>query len=808
MPGVVVNLQGQGTVHVDFQDLSARSGTLYLRDGVIRESRFSLGRAFLSLFSPTIRAEQANAAAVLRTALGQAYGVEFTGASQRMTGRDVARLEQRARAENRQHCEQVMQQLEQRYGAMTNQFFNTMRQSADYAAGAVSRDALAAMETAAEDLRQRAMERLGNEVRHMPADGTAMSGAQLMARLRAFPDLAALLDKPNTVGGSIGEHTQDVLNQLDSQKRFYNLPGVQARLSTAPGFEHTNVEQFMKVVMAFHDIGKGIAGSAEQHEHTLTVLQKSMKSMGFNEQEIRLASNLVNNDLLGEWQVGRRHDLVETRSRLRALAQDSGVPMSVYLPLQKLFYISDASSYEHIRTLFMDEKTDGELHFKAPSGAQLSNLDQLLGNLEEGIRADVGQRIQETLISEGAPLQEGRYPLSLFKDDFAGRAYNVYDVADAVLASKDDIRAKIMAMPDSAAEVRDLKLARLDQAVEMATMAAEMKTDRWTPEHTRGVVEARLRIRAAGISNAIPADLGVDNADFDAVLQGTFPGVDALRNPGGVSDQFFDLVDRQGGSARLLNAVGQIQVASSWSPTSMAVKGYLERNRAVDADAHFYHAQYDQQRAHFERKVSDQYDKFSHAPAAFWDDLAESLNVSSAERIGALFEGYDRTEMASFAQRTPDTTLFDTSVQYQMAMQMELLSHMAFPGNDQARREVVLYRTDSPVVGTLNAFTSSARTRPVFRGAAESASILYPVQIGGMFLTGQRVPYHRVINSFMLAGQHSGPNVQDPSRGAIASNEFREVLFMSDGLQSTAISNSGQLIRRDQMGEIPLLEFR
>ena len=811
MPSVVVNLQGQGAVQVDLQALSAKWGTLYLsQDGVIKSSRFSLGRAFLSLFNPNILTEQTKAITAIKKAIRQVYNVDVDSLSSRskLSGGDVARLTQRVSAANRHHCDQVMQQLAQRYGTFANATLSATRQSQEYISGTVSPQTLEGMEQAVKLSKQLGLQTLGSEVRQTPAGGTPMTGAQLMTRLREFPELAELLDKPNTIGGSIGQHTQDVLNQMDDQKGFYDLPGVQAQLSTVPGFEHTNVEQFMKVVLAFHDIGKGIGGTAEQHEHTLPILQQHMKAMGFNEQEVRLASNLVNNDLLGEWQVGKTHDLAETRSRLRALAQDSGVPMKAYLAMQKLFYISDASSYPHIQSMYMHKDAAGKLHFSPAAGAQSSNLDRLLGGLEEGIRADVGQRVQEALLSEGVPLEEGRYPLSLFKNDFAGKAYNLYDVTDAVLASKDAIRAQIMKMPDTAAEVRNLKLARLDQAVEMATMAADMKADRWTPEHTQGIIEARLNIRAAGISDAIPAELGVDSNKFDDVLTGDFPGVDALRKPNGVSDRFFELVDRQGGSSKLLNAVGQIQVSSSWSPTSMAVKGYLEKNRAVDADAHFYHATSDQQRRSLERKVDGQYEKFAHAPTAFWSDLAASLNSPSADRINTLLAAYDRTEAVTFDQKMPDTTLFDKSIQYQMAMQMELLSHMKFPGNDQARREVVLYRTDSPLIERLNGFTANDRTRPVYRGAAESASILYPVQIGGQFLTGQRVPYHRVVNSFMLAGQHSGPDVADPTRGAIVGNDFREVVFMSDGLQSTVISNDGDLISKEQMGEIPLRRFR
>lgn len=806
MPDIIVNVQNQA-VNVNLEDLSSKSGTLYLKDGIIHESKFSLGRSFLGFFSSQIRKENAAASRAIQQALSHTYDIKFSNFNSKLSGSDIKRLSDKAQAANLARCQKSIQNLIEKYGALAGPATDAVRQSQEFASGTVTHQMLENMNSAAELAKKQELQSIRADLYTVPAEGSAMSGPQLMTRLRAFPDLAALLDKDNTVGGSIGEHTLDVMRQMEDQKGFYNLAEVQTKIQDLPGFEHTNVEQFMKVVLAFHDIGKGLGNTLDQHEHTLPILQKNMKDMGFSEQEVRLASNLVGNDLLGEWQIGKKHNLSEVRSQLRALAQDSGIPMNAYIAMQKLFYISDASSYSHIQDAFMHKDSSGKLHFNSVDGTQQSNLERLLSGLEESIQTDVAARIQNFLVSPGAALAEGAYPISLFKDDFADKAYNIYDVSDGILASQAKIRSDIEAIPNEQADVRKLAMARLDQAVEMAAMATTMKADRWSPEHTRGIIEARLNIRAAGISDKIPKDLTKDY-NLESVINGEFTGVDQLRVPGGVSDLFMELVDKQGGSSKLLNAVGQIQVASSWSPTSMAVKGYLEKNRAVDADAHFYHSQTDQQTTGtFDRKVSDQYDKFAHAPAEYWNELAEYINVEHNQLISVMLNAYSRTRDNSIPLRTPDTVMFDKSIQYQMAMQMELLSHMSFAGNDQERQEVVIYRTDSPALQKLNGFTAMERTRPMLRGSAESGSILYPVSLGGQFLTAQRVPYHRVINSFMLAGQHSGNDVKDTSRGAISTNDFREVLFMSDGLQSTALSNCGELIGKDQMGEMPLLTF-
>jgi|GEM_PF-6259317 len=795
MPGIAVNINNT-TVNVNLADLEQKSGMLYMKDGVIRESRFSLGRAFLACFSPTLRAQQQDAAKAIKLALSAKYDFQFADFGKPVKGRQLSAFEQRAQAANKARCDKAVQECTAKYGAFSDAYARTLLSSRDYQEGTVSQASLNGLMSSA----KQAVATLGARARD-----TGMSNQELLENLRRFPGLAKLFDAPNTVGGTIGEHTLDVMRQFDSQKAHYDLPGITRQLAGIPGFENFDAERFMKVVIAFHDIGKSIGGSMAQHENTIPILKNTMKEMGFNEQQIRLAANLVNNDLLGEWQTGARHNISEIRGQLRALAQDSGIPMKAYMSLQKLFYISDASSYPHIQQLFMRADENGKLHFKAPDGTSSpSKLDELLTDINETSRTEIAQLIHQELLAEGGFLAEGRYPIDLFSQDLSGKAYNIYDIADGILAVQEQLRAEIQSIPDEFAEVRELKLARLEQAVEMATMAADMKADHWSAAHTQGIIRARLEIRNAGISSQLPKDIGFTGLDATLVT-GEFPGVMELRRPGGVSDRFFELVDAKGGSSKLLNATGQIQVASSWSGPSMAVKGYLEKKRYVDSDEHFYHATKDQH-GEFSRKVADQYDKFAHAPAEYWDALTEAINVPESVYIATMGTAYDRTAADQIQNPTSDTTMFDTSIQYQMAMQMELLSNMSFPGNDPANHQVVIYRTDSEIMMELNGLSSNVRTATIQRGAAESGSFIYPIAIGGNVLTGQVVPYHRVVNSFMLSAQHSGANVKEPSRGAIGTNGFREAVFMSDGLQSTLISTAyGARLPEQYIGTIPLL---
>ena len=802
MPGISVNVANT-TVNVDLEQLNRTTGTLFMKDGVIKESRCSWGRAFLSIFSKTLRTEQQNAAKAISLALESRYHIRAE-AGTKIKGTDIAALDHQARDAAVSRAQGKVQQLTEKYGAFVQTDISDISTRDSYRDGTIDPQLFTRADESASLRIKEAYTELGSRARE-----TDISDKQLMQGLRQFPSLADLYDKPNTIGGSIGEHTEDVLRQLGDQMKHYDLAGVDRQLQNIAGFEGFNAARFMKVVVAFHDIGKGLGTTADQHEHTIPILQNTMKSMGFNEQQIRLATNLVNNDLLGEWQTGQRHELGEIRAKLRELAQDSGIPMKAFMSLEKCFYISDASSYPHIKELFMRQDDAGKLHFKAPDDSTgPARLDSLLTNIEESSRTEVSQAIHQSFLGEANPVEEGKYPINLFSMDFSDKAYNIYDLADSILATQAEIRAELQKIPDAFADVRNLKLARLDQAVEMATMANDMKADRWSAAHTQGIIQARLEIRAAGISSMIPHEIGYNGMD-DALLTGNFPGVDKLRQPGGVSDRFFDLVDARGGCSKLLNAAGQIQVASSWSGPSMAVKGYLEKNRSVDSDTHFYHTDHDQQVDHFDRKVTDQYEKFAHAPAEYWENLTETLNVPSSEMLNTLGDCYTRTASGTIPNPSPDTKMFDKSIQYQIAMQMELLANMSFPGNNPTRREVVIYRTDSLALLPLNGFSPTVRSAPMRRGASESGSFMFPVSIGGPLLTGQTVPYHRIVNSFMLNGQHTGPQVLDTSRGAIAGNLFREVLFMSDGIESTAITDQSMSfsLSGDQIGTIPLLHY-
>jgi hypothetical protein len=153
---------------------------------------------------------------------------------------------------------------------------------------------------------------------------------------------------------TVGEHTERVLNQFSSQRKFFNLESVADSVKKMPGFEHFNVNAFMTVLLTLHDIGKSLGKDAnDQHEFTVPILREAMSALGFSEMEVELAEQLVDNDILGDLQ--RKPDVTAEQAleQLRGRAAAAKIPVDAFFLLQQALYISDASSYPAVRNSAM-----------------------------------------------------------------------------------------------------------------------------------------------------------------------------------------------------------------------------------------------------------------------------------------------------------------------------------------------------------------------------------------------------------------------------------------------------------------------
>lgn len=162
-----------------------------------------------------------------------------------------------------------------------------------------------------------------------------------------YPEVANLMPESAGVkeGLTIEQHTRTVLQNFQEQAD----PAELETLSQALG---TNVQRLVEYAIALHDIGKPkavkLGNKSRQHEFTLPILQDVMKSEGFGEEHIRIASTLVDNDVLGDVLKGRL-TAKDALPKIQALAQKAGLPATTFLKLQSMLYKADASAYPAVR---------------------------------------------------------------------------------------------------------------------------------------------------------------------------------------------------------------------------------------------------------------------------------------------------------------------------------------------------------------------------------------------------------------------------------------------------------------------------
>ena len=166
----------------------------------------------------------------------------------------------------------------------------------------------------------------------------------------------------HTEMGSIESHTKDVGREWERQLSHEELAGISERFGS-------DVETLMASAIALHDIGKAEAieegaGKEHQHEHTVPIMQTVLREEGFSEQEVALATELLNHDLIGPLFRGWSDETdVSVAAKLTAKAQRVGMDVSDFATLQLAFYQADAAAYPYI-TQYMTQEPSGRWTFK------------------------------------------------------------------------------------------------------------------------------------------------------------------------------------------------------------------------------------------------------------------------------------------------------------------------------------------------------------------------------------------------------------------------------------------------------------
>ena len=184
-----------------------------------------------------------------------------------------------------------------------------------------------------------------------------------MAHLKAtYPAVAKQFPRStHTEMGSIESHTGDVGREWETQLSREELADISDRFGS-------DVETLMASAIALHDIGKAEAieegaGKEHQHEHTVPIMQTVLREEGFSEQEVALATELLNHDLIGPLFRGWSDETdVSVAAKLAEKAKRVGMNVSDFATLQLAFYQADAAAYPYI-TQYMTQEPSGKWTF-------------------------------------------------------------------------------------------------------------------------------------------------------------------------------------------------------------------------------------------------------------------------------------------------------------------------------------------------------------------------------------------------------------------------------------------------------------
>lgn len=201
-----------------------------------------------------------------------------------------------------------------------------------------------------------------------------LSGESIIDLLcREYPGLQKLYHASAQVheGYTIKEHTLRFYQKFEEY-----LPAFQVERHDYSSCTQ-DIKRLLRIVIALHDIGKPLGPKAEQHHNTLPILQSALERWGFHPREIRLASILVGNDLIGSLVQDRTGRITanEVVNELEKLSRDAGIDIESFWTIQYLLYLSDASSYPYILEHCLVKEPNG---YRVPKDPRFHQLTQLL----------------------------------------------------------------------------------------------------------------------------------------------------------------------------------------------------------------------------------------------------------------------------------------------------------------------------------------------------------------------------------------------------------------------------------------------
>jgi hypothetical protein len=187
-----------------------------------------------------------------------------------------------------------------------------------------------------------------------------------------YPEVAENFAKHSgTEMGSIESHTKDVLKQWKTQLSSEELADISSRYGP-------DVEAVLNTALPLHDIGKAQAIESGdknlQHSFTIPIMEKILQDEGFDPNEVALARELFNHDMIGSLLQGSsKLTPQQVADELAAKAAKIGMDPSDFAKLQLAFFQADASSYPFV-TQFMKQEPGGKWYSGSPKVKPIEDL--------------------------------------------------------------------------------------------------------------------------------------------------------------------------------------------------------------------------------------------------------------------------------------------------------------------------------------------------------------------------------------------------------------------------------------------------
>jgi hypothetical protein len=200
-----------------------------------------------------------------------------------------------------------------------------------------------------------------------------------------YPEVAENFGKHSgTEMGSIESHTKDVLKQWKTQLTPQEFQDISQRSGI-------DVEALMNVALPLHDIGKPQAIAAGdktmQHSHTVPIMRDILQKEGFDPEDIELATELFNHDMIGGLLQGSsKYTPQQVADELVKKAEKVGLDPSDFAKLQLAFFQADASSYPFV-TQYMKQQPNGGWISGSPKVKPIEDLIQGPTNIKSAAPA-------------------------------------------------------------------------------------------------------------------------------------------------------------------------------------------------------------------------------------------------------------------------------------------------------------------------------------------------------------------------------------------------------------------------------------